>query len=481
MMNSMKYFHWFKFDEPIGQKLNGFRKIYYIELLLLSFNLAQGIRTAVNFTSFYAKVCREIYWDSSEICLSLKQNKSVEYFVQQEMARWLMYIQLITFLPILATSMFFGSFCDMYGRKIPTLISIGCTVLHNFLYMLLVFVPIFPVYSLVIEAGVIYMGGSKSVFTAAQYAEAANQTKDKDKLTQRFSILTACNPLAIFLSGIVGKVLLNYLSLSWIMLIGQIMMALTFLMALILYTNHVEVSADKKNKKSNYCEWFSKMLKLYKLSWKTLTKIRPNHGRVHLLLICFIGLIYSTNDAGIYPVFMLYAFHEPLSWTAGNYSLWMAIENLLQLIGGLSGVYLMKRLKHSDYTVVFVGLVSSISRLLVTCFAKNTWMMYLSLLVGCLSNVGLTSLRSLITLLGSSDETGELTALLSIVIGWSQLTGTVICNNVYAATLNHFIGATFVLMALLLTLCVVIVIGLAVHSKRFQKKSESSVVYHNGT
>lgn len=98
-------------------------------------------------------------------------------------------------------AMLLGSFGDKCGRKIPTLIAVVSKVFHSFFYMVFVTDPVFPVYTRLIEDDIISFLGAKLVFVSAQYVEAAHQTKDKTKLTRRFSILTTCTSCAIFFAG----------------------------------------------------------------------------------------------------------------------------------------------------------------------------------------------------------------------------------------------------------------------------------------
>lgn len=43
-------------------------------------------------------------------------------------------------------------------------------------------------------------------------------------------------------------------------------------------------------------------------------------------------------------------------------------------VRGLTRVYLLKRFKYTDYVVALVGLLTFISRLVITSHAANTWM-----------------------------------------------------------------------------------------------------------
>uniref|UniRef100_A0A915IXK7 Uncharacterized protein n=1 Tax=Romanomermis culicivorax TaxID=13658 RepID=A0A915IXK7_ROMCU len=101
-----------------------------------------------------------------------------------------------------------------------------------------------PVYSLIIEAGVTALLGGKTVFVAAQYAQAANQTENKSKLSKRYAILTACLSGAIFVSGMLSPFLMKFMSLIYLQLLGEIVTTVCFFATLFLY---LEPDISKKN------------------------------------------------------------------------------------------------------------------------------------------------------------------------------------------------------------------------------------------
>uniref|UniRef100_A0A915IXK2 Uncharacterized protein n=1 Tax=Romanomermis culicivorax TaxID=13658 RepID=A0A915IXK2_ROMCU len=93
--------------------LRKIRSVYYVELLILLFNLGQGLRASANFPLFYEKVCSDLYNNEQRhLCKELKKHKQIENTVQGETAKWLMYNEIVTFVPYLLSATFFGSYGD---------------------------------------------------------------------------------------------------------------------------------------------------------------------------------------------------------------------------------------------------------------------------------------------------------------------------------------------------------------------------------
>lgn len=160
--------------------------------------------------------------------------------------------------------------------------------------------------------------------------------------------------------------------------------------------------------------------------------------------------------------------------------------SIVQLIGGIGGTYLLKRFNFSDFTVLLVGLTSAVAKMVCTSLATTTWIMYLSLCLGCVSNIGISSLRSLVIGIGSESEINELTSMMAIVMGWAQLCGSLVCNNIYTATVHFYAGFTFATVAVLLMVCFLITLGMFYHAKRTaelptSRRNSSAVFYVDTT
>uniref|UniRef100_A0A915IXE3 Uncharacterized protein n=1 Tax=Romanomermis culicivorax TaxID=13658 RepID=A0A915IXE3_ROMCU len=146
-----------------------------------------------------------------------------------------------------------------------------------------------------------------------------------------------------------------------------------------------------------------------------------------------------------------------------------------QARSGLAGIHIMKRFDICDYKIVMIGLLSMTMKMMCTGSATRNFVMYLSIVFGCLSNIGLSSLRAIVANLGSADETGRLVSTISIVMGWSPLVSSVVFNNVYRATLDFYTGTTFIIISALLVLCLVTVLFLYYDSEHQMKKKLKKV------
>lgn len=199
-----------------------------------------------------------------------------------------------------------------------------------------------------------------------------------------------------------------------------------------------------------------KTIQTYSSAWQQLTKC--GNRRARLVAYCFVGLVYTCADSGMDVVTALYVYHDPLSWTPSIFSLWMSVMNIVQVFGGLFGLHMLRKWNISDVKILFIGLTSMSLKMMSNGLANKTWMMFLSIGFGGLSNMGLSSLRAIVATLGTDEETGQLVSIISIVIGWSPLVSSVLLNNLYIVTLSFHNGITFFFMGIMLLLCIILVL-----------------------
>ena len=114
-----------------------------------------------------------------------------------------------------------------------------------------------------------------------------------------------------------------------------------------------------------------------------------------------------------------------------------------------------------DTTLVLIGIAFKIVRLLVISFSSYTWLVYLSVVVGCPSALIISCVKSLISKCVGEDEIGKIFSLLSCAETLSNLVGSILFTSLYSATLNIYPGFTFTLDAILFAILFLILLWLA--------------------
>ena len=168
------------------------------------------------------------------------------------------------------------------------------------------------------------------------------------------------------------------------------------------------------------------------------------------------------TKSGETDITLLFTKRAPLHWSKALYGYLLAADyaalgfSVLCLLPIL--VYF---LKPHDLFLISLGATFKSIRLLIMAFASETWIVFLSVFIGCPSGMIMSSAKSLVSKIVSEDEIGKCFSLISCLESVSNLVGTVIFTNLYTATaLKLFPGFTFAMDALfyvLLVGCVLIV------------------------
>ena len=139
---------------------------------------------------------------------------------------------------------------------------------------------------------------------------------------------------------------------------------------------------------------------------------------------------------------------SPLDWDRSLYGFLLATDYAcLGIAVFLMLPILIKLFDLRDMTLVLIGLFFKTLRLFILSFSTKTWMVYLSVTLGCPSAMIIVGSKSLISKSVKDDEMGKTFSLLSAGETVSNLLGTVFFTSIYSATFRVFPGMTFVLDA----------------------------------
>jgi len=131
---------------------------------------------------------------------------------------------------------------------------------------------------------------------------------------------------------------------------------------------------------------------------------------------------------------------------------------------GLASSVLLPCLIHffhlNDLSLAIIGVVFKIVRLAMMSYGRHSWLIYLSVVVGCPSALIISSSKSLISKLVGEDEMGKTFSLLSCGETISNLIGSLLFTLVYASSVHLMPGLTFLVECVLmfLLLCVLLVV-----------------------
>ncbi|XP_028840050.1 solute carrier family 46 member 3 [Denticeps clupeoides] len=182
------------------------------------------------------------------------------------------------------------------------------------------------------------------------------------------------------------------------------------------------------------------------------------HRRNVLLPVLMVTFaLFSFSDIGSMSAITLYELNEPLCWNEVLIGYGSALSTIVFLTSFV-GVLVLSRCA-SDVTIVFIGMVSVTTGLVMIAFARTTLMMFLVRIPMLLGVMPFPVLRSMMSKVVSTSEQGALFACVAFLESLSGNVALAAFSSIYAATVAWYPGFTFLLAA---ALCFIPIVMLSI-------------------
>ena len=393
----------------------------------------------------YQSVCFENY-PNDTTCIKLHEYPARENHVQHISSTYIMIYKILINLPAVFLGLFCGAWSDKIGRKLPVMLPCVGTIFAVLFYMMgmLNNVPSLPF----VLIGAIIRGafGKSAIVTMALHSYITDLST-KEERTLRLSRLLAMNFFGFFAGSLIAGGLLEVASFDVVFLTVVFINSLCVLVSMLLMKESLpdpnlidpmhEDPAHKKTKNPFKVHHIKESLDV-------VAKSRKANTRFHILILFFTIILNQVCKSGEVDTTLLYVERSPLSWTKSMYDYLLALDYAFL---GISVFFILPVLSSyygvHDLTLVCIGLLFRVIRLLILAFSNTTWMVYFSVMIGCPSAFAISGTKSLISKMVGEHEIGKVFSLLSCGETISNLLGTVIFNTVYTATLSIYPGLTF--------------------------------------
>ena len=253
-----------------------FRKItvepvlfFYMLCTFMSYPLVQQLA--------FKKICQDKY--DAEICQNL--TKSEEDFVHEKTSKWILYQSISLMVPSIAASLILGSWSDKVGRKIVLILPSVGSVLLYINYMLNLGYFSLDVNFILIGVCISgFFGGFTT--TLLGVFSYISDISDKSQRTLRVAILESM----IFLGGTVGNLVGGALvehqgfMAAFGLCLGLNVLVILYVSLILPESYFPEGDLEEK--------WALVAVHNHiKASFRVLTKQRPQHQRLNLLVVLF--------------------------------------------------------------------------------------------------------------------------------------------------------------------------------------------------
>lgn len=202
------------------------------------------------------------------------------------------------------------------------------------------------------------------------------------------------------------------------------------------------------------------------------------YSQVSSQLVKILGeLLTSTNPLPYHHFHRRRCRHDHLNWSRSMYGYLLATDYAcLGLASSILLPCLIRFCRLSDFSLAIIGVIFKIFRLAMMSYGRYTWLVYLSVVVGCPSALIISSSKSLISKLVGEDELGKTFSLLSCGETISNLIGSLLFTLIYGSTVHVLPGFTFLLECVLMFLLLCVLLSVTYH----MTKSTSEIKLSTG-
>ncbi|KAK2150370.1 hypothetical protein LSH36_408g00027 [Paralvinella palmiformis] len=456
--------------QMINSLQSGLAGSYAAEIIFFLFKVSESMLEPSVRLYIYEAVCLQEV-NSHHRCRFLDRYPQYEHLIQSKAAQYLMYYKILLNIPAVLLVLLCGAWSDRSGRKLPVMLTCFGAMVAVLMYMLSshvgggkgAFLPL-----ILLGAGIRGACGRSAVMSMACHSYVSDISKEETR-TKKLAHLVAMSHFGYLIGCTIAGSLLDTIGFVIVFCVVVFLQATCFALASICMretVRHVDEhrspegtddgDVDYKNAKRRFCAGRQLTSCL-----RVLTKRRPGHTRCYLLLLILISCIQQTCKSGEMDMVLLFVQRRPLSWLHSTYSYLLGVDYACL---GFAAFFLLpcliRCLNLTDRTLILIGLTFKIGRTVGIALTSSTWMMFTSVAVGGPHSFAISGLKSAISKLVDEDEIGKTFSILSSVETLSNLMGTIIFTNVYAAMLLYWPGFGFALEAGMYVVIYVIIAAL---------------------
>ena len=301
-------------------------------------------------------------------------HSSINDKVQQESARWSIYLSLATFIPAIFTNLVLGSYSDVIGRKKLLVICLSGKLIRITMVMVTIKMELdfyFFIFGNLIEG----LTGASTTLTAVSFSYISDLTKAGNQRTLFIVILDLIWALSYTASSVTVGYFIKATGFFYPSVAGTgLSFVCVVLAAVALPETLVRNRHSMRNNELETNVSCSKLLHILRNIWTIY--FGQNLKRTTIKYILLLVTFTFTCIPQFGSVDTLYQLGCPFNWSSTRIGWYAALGVGLSSTVGLFSAYLLKKVM-PDECVAAIGITSMILGFVVEAIVKTTTLMYL--------------------------------------------------------------------------------------------------------
>ncbi|XP_040908249.1 solute carrier family 46 member 3 [Toxotes jaculatrix] len=382
--------------------------------------------------------------DNTSRCAANSSNhSSYNEEVQRQASLFSLYTELFSTIPSLVVTLMLVAYSDRGGRKIAIIMPLIGMLIYASAFLTVSFFEL-NVYLLIGSSLLSSLFGGLGTFLGGCFAYIADLCEDDRQKTLRMAGLDMMIGLLSGVASLSTGYFLRAAGFNWPFLTSALCQILTILYAVFILEETVKrppadaVILDESSQRSALKQMIYGVYKMFTGASRRCKTV------LSLLMLIFTS--FSFAYMGGVTLMTLYELNEPLCWTEILIGYGSALSTTVFLISFV-GVLAFTYCGVPQLLIVLMGILSVVTGMVLTAFAKTTLLMFLVRVPMLLSIMPFPVLRSMMSKVVSKSEQGALFALLSFLDSLTTNVSVAVFNSVYAATVAWYPGFIFLLAA----------------------------------
>ncbi|KAL4608578.1 solute carrier family 46 member 3-like [Arapaima gigas] len=430
-------------NKPPSRRMAG---LYLVEPVLAVY----AFSTFLNFPIVPQYIYRRLWQDLTNTTYSIDDdgircsaNSSINHTnkqeeVQKAASMFYLYSDLSSIIPSLTVTLLVVAYSDYRGRKITIILPVVGCLLYCVSFLAISFFEL-NLYLLIVANCVSSLFGGYGTMLGGCFSYIADLCDDKKKKTLRMAVLDMVLGLLSGIASLSTGYFLRAAGFNW-----PIFTAFLFQGANLFYVIFI-LEETVKPADLQVTTRGSLHLPLRKMAsaiYQIFSLASPRRKTLLVLTLLIFSTFTFTYMGGLATV-TLYELNEPLCWSEILIGYGSALSTSV-FITSFIGVFVFTRFL-PNVAVVFIGLLSVMSGLIMTAFAKTTLLMFLVRVPMLMAIMPAPVLRSMLSNIVSKSQQGALFACVACLESLSTNVALTVYNSIYAATVAWFPGFCFLL------------------------------------